>query len=103
MYALKKNGTILKFSGGTEQNFSIQNVDPALTSADSIYTYSDFTYLYVLDAQQGRIVILTKDGKLKAQMTAPELKGAHALVIEESTKTGYFVNGNKMYKVTLTI
>jgi hypothetical protein len=58
---------------------------------------------YVLDAQQGRIVILTKDGKLKAQMTAPELKGAHALVIEESTKTGYFVNGNKMYKVTLTI
>lgn len=103
LWALKKNGTIAKYSAGETQAFAIQNLDPALTSGQALSTYDGYSYIYILDSTEGRIVILRKDGTLKVQLTAPELKDAASFVVEEGNKTGYFLSGNKVYKVKLEI
>ena len=103
LFALKKNGEIVKFTNGTKQNFIIQNLDPALTSGQALFTNTDYTYIYILDAAEGRVVILRKDGTLRAQLVASEFKGAKSFVIEEkeNSKIGYVLSANKIYRINL--
>jgi hypothetical protein len=103
LYALKKDGTVVKYTNGNKQEFSLHNLDPILKSGQTLFTNTDYTYIYILDSETGRILIVRKDGTVKSQLMAPEIKGASAMVIEENNKTGYFLNGNKAYKVKLDI
>jgi hypothetical protein len=104
LYALKADGSIAKFTAGEPQAFGLQYLDPALTSGQSVYTYDGFNYLYILDSMNSRIIIARKsDGSIRAQLSTPELKEATSFVIEETNKLGYFLSGNKVYKIGLGI
>lgn len=101
VFVLRKNGAIDKFTAGKQQSFSVTGLDPALTSADKIWTYTDLNYLYVLDGAQKRIVILDKTGLLVRQILAPELAGASGMIADEASMSAYFISGNRLYKISL--
>jgi hypothetical protein len=64
--------TILKFSGGVQEDFAITGLgDQALQDPVAMFTSPDAQYLYVADAGLGRIVQLTKEGAFVRQFLPP--------------------------------
>jgi len=102
-FVLSKNGQIIKLTKGASSSFSLQGLNPPLTSGDKIWTYNDLNYLYVLDGENKRLIILEKDGRLKAQLTAKEFSRPTDLVIDDGGRTAYLVDQAKLYKISLPL
>ncbi len=103
IYVLKTNGQVLKFSSGVEQSdFAIQGLDPALASADKIWTYTDVNNIYILDGAGKRLIVLDKTGVLKQQITAAEFVHPTDMAVDEPGKTAYVIDSGKLYKIPLT-
>ncbi|TAN33069.1 hypothetical protein EPN28_03665 [Patescibacteria group bacterium] len=101
LWTLSKTGRLQKFTGGKKQAFEITGLNPALDSADDIWTYTDLNYLYILDGARERIVLLGKDGQLQRQITALELKGATGMAVDETNMSAIFVSQGKLYQISL--
>ena len=76
-------------------------IDTALAKINSIWTYSDLQYIYVLDNVQKRLIILGKDGRLNKQLTGTVLQSPIGMSIEETDHLGYVLDKNKLYKIGL--
>jgi hypothetical protein len=81
------NNDILKFSSGKQQNFNIDTVDPILKNPLKIWTDIDSNYLYVLDPQEGRVIVFNKTGSFITQYISDQLKGAVDIAIREDKNT----------------
>lgn len=101
VFVLSKNGVINKFTAGTFEPFTISGLDPALTSANEIWTYNDLTYIYILDSVGKRIIVLDKTGQLKTQIMATEFTNPTGMIVEEQKGVTYILDNNKVYLVTL--
>jgi hypothetical protein len=68
--------SILKFSGGLREDFSVTGLEgQELRAAAAIFTSPDTQYLYVADAGDGRILQLTKEGAFVRQFLPPRQDG----------------------------
>ena len=103
LYIATENGSIFKFTKGVQENFSIQNVNPELKKIQKIWTYTDLKYLYILDPEQKRIIILDKQGKLIQQITAQQFEEPKDMIIDEENKIGYILDKNRVFKILLPI
>jgi hypothetical protein len=103
VFVLTNSGNILKFTAGSAAQFNVSALDPALSGSSTLWTYNDLTYLYVLDSANKRLVILTKDGQLKTQITANAWSNPTDMIIDEPGKTAYIIDRGKVYKITLPI
>lgn len=103
LFISKTNGEIIKLTGGNKIPFTISGLYPALTGGGEIWTYTDKVYIYLLDSAQKRLIILEKDGKLKAQITASEWLAPTSVVIDESNKIAFVLDSNKLYRVELPL
>lgn len=101
MFALKSDGTILKFTSGNAQPFTIQGLEPVLSGGSVIWTYNDLNYIYVLDNVGKRLVILDKDGKLIKQITAAVFKNPSGLVVDEPGGVAYIADSGTLYQISL--
>jgi len=57
--------------------------------------------LYVLDSGNSRLLILTKTGSYKGQITGVKFATATDLVVDEKGKKVYFLEGSKIFQVDL--
>lgn len=104
IFTLTSQGKLNKFKAGQKQDFTIQGLDPNLTSADALWTYYELKYLYILDASNKRLIILDKqDGSLKKQLTAKEFVKPTSMVVDEANDTAYILDNNKLYKIDLEL
>lgn len=103
IFILLPNGTLKKFTNGAPQGFDIQAIDPSLTSAVHIFTYTDLKYAYILDTAGKRLLILDKTGKLIKQITSSLFEQPSDMVIDETAKTAYIADTDKLYKIDLPI
>jgi hypothetical protein len=101
IFILNSNGEILKYTQGNRQDFSLKNIDPALLSPIQIFTDSDTNYIYILDPQNKRIVVLTKTGKLSKQFYSEKFDNLNGFLIFEKDKKMYVLNGLKVYAIGL--
>ncbi len=101
VFVLGTAGSINKFTSGSNEPFAISGLDPALTSADEIWTYNDLIYIYILDTANKRIIVLDKTGVLKTQITAEEFTHPESMIIDEQKGLAYVLNNNKVYLVEL--
>lgn len=101
IYVTKSNGEISKFSAGISNIFNIPNLDPAFSSENYIWTYTDIPYLYILEPSQKRLIIAEKTGHLITQIMSPEFKNPTGFSIDPSTKTAFIIDSGKLYKISL--
>ena len=101
IYILLPNGTVKKFTDGSSQEFAITNIDPPLVSGTRIFTYTDLTYLYVLDTAEKRLLILEKNGKLVKQITSTSFTQPTDMIIDEASKTAYIIDGTAIVRISL--
>lgn len=101
MFVALNNGQIEKITGGVKQPFTVSGLDPEIKSATKIWTYTDKQYLYILDSNNKRLIILQKDGALSAQITAASWKYPTGLVIDEPNKRAFILDSNKLWEISL--
>ncbi len=101
VYVLKKGGEILRFTKGEKDNFSIGGLDKGVKDPKSFFVSSDTDNLYLLDSGNSRMLILTKTGAYKGQVTGGKFATATDLVVDEQGKKVYLLEGSKIYTADL--
>ena len=98
IYVLKKNGTIIKLLKGKLQNFSLENVEPAIEQATKFVMLPDQNFIYILESTKNRLVVFNKNGQLIKQYQSDQWKDLKDVVVDEKNKTIYLLNGNSIIK-----
>ncbi|MFZ5365346.1 MAG: hypothetical protein ACOZBH_04105 [Patescibacteria group bacterium] len=99
IYVLTANGNIIKFLSGKKQTFSVQKIEPAIQSADYIYTDKDSSFLYLIDRPTRRVIVLSKQGLNVVQYQVDNINEIDSLVIDEKNKKIYIIGDAKVWTV----
>jgi len=101
VWVLEENGAISKFTRGERDNFEIKGLLAPFGSDSSIYTDSDYQHLYVLDSQNQRVVVLSKNGEFQNQYEWNGFENATSFAIDETNKKGYVTANNTLHSFDL--
>ncbi|MBI2196131.1 hypothetical protein HYU45_00820 [Candidatus Daviesbacteria bacterium] len=101
VYVLKSGGEILRFTKGDKDNFSYAGLPSGVKDPKSLFTSSDVDNLYLLDSGNSRLLILTKTGSYKGQITGNKFATATDLVVDEKGKKVYLLEGSKIFQADL--
>lgn len=96
IWALENTGKIFKFNKGREQNFSPRNLEPKLESPIQLFTNDETNYLYILEPQNKRIVVLDKEGNLTTQYFSQKFDNLKGFALSEKEKKIFVINDNKI-------
>jgi hypothetical protein len=100
VYILKNDGRVIKLENGKPVAFEIKTVEPAFNSPTRIKTNEFSKYLYLLDPNNRRIVVIGKEkGDFVTQYYSPALSEMKDFLIEEKDKKIYVLNGNAIYGI----
>ena len=94
-------GKIERFSLGNKINFNVSGLYPELVSAKAIYSNEELKYLYILDPEKRRVVVLTKEGEYKAQYYSEEIGNAIDFSVSEENKKIIILTGEKLYSIEI--
>jgi len=99
IYVLTDTADVYKFHAGKQEQFAIHAIEPKLENPSQIFTYIDYTYLYLLDAQSKRIVIFNKEGQFIKQLLFDSLENKiNYFYVDEAQKLIWLISGNKIYQ-----
>jgi hypothetical protein len=99
IYVAKSDGSILKFNSGYASNLNTDNIDPLLKQPTKIFASTDSNFLYILDPGNKRLIVTTKDGKLKNQYYSDQFDDLNDFVVIEKEKKIYLFNGTKIFGI----
>jgi len=95
------NGKLWKFTGGKEDTFTPQGVDPPFGTSLMLYTSDEVNNLYVLDNDNKRVVAMGKDGTYLSQYVWADPLTPTQFAVSESEKKIYLLAGGKLYAIPL--
>lgn len=101
VWILKEGPEIFRFTGGNFDNFSVGGLDENLKQIKTIFADEDGEELYLLDPENSRVVVLTKDGQYLKQYTGDKFATADDLVVDSEEKKMYLLESNKLYQLDL--
>lgn len=97
IYTIDNQGQIKKFTKGKPEDFSYQTPSPKVGAKATIQTFRDSKYLYIIDPNNQRVVILNKDGNIKDQYTSVKFDQLLDLAIDPNEQAIYLLNGQHLY------
>jgi hypothetical protein len=95
------NGKVLRFTQGRENTFIPKGIEPALGTKLLVYTDSDMANVYILDGQNGRVVICDKDGGYLSQYHWSGSNTISNFVVSEEQKKILLASGGTIYAIDL--
>lgn len=101
IYIIENNGKIRNFLKGEEEKFDYHTPNPPIGSGATIKTFRDSDYLYIIDPQNNRIIILDKEGNIKDQYTSQKFDNLVDLAIDPDEKAIFLLNGNHLYLLAI--
>lgn len=102
VYILTSKGEVFKFVKGKQSTYSISGADPVLENSLDIWTSVNTDYIYVLDANNPRVLVFAKSsGKLVKQFVSDAWEKPTNFVIDNDIKNIYLVDGTKLHKAKL--
>jgi outer membrane protein assembly factor BamB len=100
VYVLMRNGSVSRFTNGTEDGWSTAVVDPIIDGATKIWTNSDSNYLYVLEPNTQRLIVFQKDtGAFVVQYRSEAFQDLTDFIVDEEGYTIYLLAGSKLYSI----
>ena len=101
IFVLSESSGITKYYAGRLAEFKEPTLITPLSGKGKIYTESDFEYLYVMDAGNNRIVILSASGDVVQTLTSPEFTDLKDFYVDEANRTIYILNDTALLKVMM--
>lgn len=102
IFILQDATTVTNYFSGKKTTFALPAVTPGISDITRIWTNEDAKYLYLLEASQRRIIVVTKEGAFVRQYSADTWTDAKDLAINEKDKFGYILNGSSIERFPLT-
>lgn len=96
-----KLGKLLKFSKGYSTDFQITGLSNLPNSVLSLATNESSNSIAVLEKQNKRLIIITKDGQLINEIKSNELAGVSSIAFSTDGKKIYALSGSVIYEVEL--
>lgn len=93
-------GEIYKFLQGTQQAFTISDLSTPFNSALTLFSARTSENIYVLEPEQSRVVVLSKNGEFVKEIKSPLLASATDLVADETIKKIIVLNGSLLFELT---
>ncbi|MDZ7798199.1 MAG: hypothetical protein U5L76_01125 [Patescibacteria group bacterium] len=103
IYLLKSNGQLLELFQGYEQDFSLDIIDPALSSAEKVWTSEDSNYIYILDNQNKRLVQFDKQGNLVNQYFSDQFNDLKDFSVDEDNSKAFLLASSKLFEITINL
>ncbi len=100
VWILREN-KLQEYYGGELQRELDINIFPAPKKFSKVITDSHFSYLYILEPEQRRLVILDKDGETIKQFQSEKFDNLLDFTVSEDEKAVYLLNGLILYKIDL--
>ncbi len=100
IWVLTSTPNISRFSQGNPMAFKISET-AELNTIQSIHTNEENNYLYSLDKDNGRLVVLEKNGDYLAQYQSEKIKEGTAIVISEELKKAIILTKDKLLQIDL--
>lgn len=101
IWMLSSSGKVSRFTLGSPQSVSLNGLPQKMVNPKAIYTNEELEFVYILDPQQQRIVVLEKNGEFKVQYKAQGLKDVSDLVVSEEEGKIILLNGSKLLFIEL--
>jgi len=101
MWLLNNSGRIIRYSLGNQVAFEVQQVEFGLEKTKDIFTNEEQEYLYLLDSENERVVVITKEGEYKAQYKNSNIKNAEEIVVSEKEGRLILLSENKLFSIDL--
>lgn len=80
IWLLSSSGKVTRFVNGNPTNILMQGIVDPIVNPTAIYTNEKLNYVYILESQKERVVVLNKDGTFKMQYKSTGIKEAVDLV-----------------------
>ena len=100
IWLLFADGRLLKFFGGEQRPFDFQGLPGPLAAPTALAVPQEGDQLYILDAGNGRIVEVTKEGQFLRQFRVRDgnfLRDAKDMYLDEAARKFYIVTPNQLY------
>ena len=98
---LENNGKILILETGNQGEELRLNINPPLESPAVLFSNEKTKNMYVLDSQNKRLLVLSKNGDLINQYYSDFFNNLKDLAIDESSGNAYLLNGAKIYVINI--
>ena len=100
IFVLLKDGSMIKFSNGNEEEWKAGIVDPHITEATKIWTNTQSPFLYVLEPSTQRVIVFDKQtGAFIVQYRSDAFVGLTDFAVDEAGYTIYLLAGSKLYSI----
>jgi len=100
IYLLYKDGKIKIFTNGElKKEIVLSKTYPKPTALVDIYTSPNNKYLYILDSQNKRIIVATKQGEIIKEYEDEEFQNSTSIISNFQDKNIYVLSKNKIFKI----
>ena len=97
----QQDGSVFKLSKGEPVRFNLEEVDPQLSAPTDIAASPDLDYIFILEAEQSRVLVFTQEGELWKQLQSSSIAGATHLGVNAEAQKLYLLNGSLVYELDL--
>jgi len=95
------DGSIKRYTQGKDDPFITKGVDPAFGNNLTVFTNENCVNVYVLDPDNGRVVVLEKDGMYKSQYKYPSTFTPTGIAASEKLGKLFLFSEGKLYTTPL--
>lgn len=100
IWVLRNNGEIQRyFTGEYEESINLQ-VFPKLENPTKIYTRAQLPYLYILDAEHARVLVISKFGDIIRQYQSPDFQEATDFAVPPGGNSMFILKGTQVFRIT---
>lgn len=101
IYIVDNKGSIKNLLKGYLEKFDYHAPSPAIGAGAIIKTFRDSDYLYIIDPQNYRVIILNKEGNIKDQYASQKFDDLKDLTIDPDEKAIYLLNNQHIYLLAI--
>lgn len=101
IWFLSETGKVFKFTRGNQDSLSFTGVIPQLSQPTAIYTNEEQKFVYIMERETGRIVVVDKEGNYQAQYFSDKIKEARGLVVSEEVGKIIIATEDKLYSINI--
>lgn len=101
LYVLTSNGRILKYARGQRVDFTYHEPNPRVGAQGKLVTSKESNFLYLLDSDNDRLIVLEKQGPTKDQFTSREFTHLTDLAVSIDESSIALLGGTKIYLIAI--
>ena len=100
IYVVLDSGKVQKFTRGVDDGYNVTGIQGAVSKTAQVFSEKDYTYVYILDKTNQRILITSKNGEVKQKFSWDIIASAVDFTVDEGAKTIYIATPDSLHSFT---